>query len=156
MGDALSFGCVNSIPVLSLSFSLAMTGYYAPVARASKDGVRMRLSPYAPRWSLRNVSATTQITFMLTFFSPSQAGSETVGDAERNRCDAGRRCSPVMWKAKILSITGGAPPRTHSGSPVSCTASRLGRGDRLILPGTISEEPLAPVVPHGDDQCSVS
>ena len=30
------------------------------------------------------------------------------------------------------------------------------RDDHVILPETISEEPLGPVVPHGDDQCSTS
>ena len=71
-------------------------------------------------------------------FSPSQAGCETSGDADRNRCGTGRMCSPVMWKAKILSITGGAPPRRLSGSPVPCTARRPGRDDRLrsVVPPT--------------------
>ena len=42
---------------------------------------------------------------------------------------------------------------TSDRSQLAAIASALSdRADHVILPGTISEEPLAPVVPHGDEQ----
>ena len=42
---------------------------------------------------------------------------------------------------------------TSDRSQLAAIASRLpNRADHVILPGTISEEPLGPVVPHGDEQ----